>query len=392
VQPEDMPRAKPIATRGGIDVVLDGGDFPATQQEALQAIGWADFKRRQQAAREAGRYIGVGLANFVEATGRGPFEPATVRIGITGQVEVMSGAAAMGQSTQSMLAQVVADQLGIDMQAIAVTTGDTARIGIGIGGFNSRQTVMAGSSAHLAAKSLREKLLKVTAHHLQLSEDMLRLEGGRVFRADQPATGLEFAAIAEMLNGLPGYSLPPGVTPGLEATEFFTQDAMAYTNGTAACEVEVDIETGDVKLTRLVLAHDCGQPINPMLVDGQLMGGIAHGLGNALFERMGFDDQAQPVTTNYGEYLLVGAGEMPKVKLIHRVTPTYLNPLGVKGVGEAGVVPTPAAIISAIEDALSPFAVQISQVPIAPQDIVALIAAAEPAAPASVETGLKVPG
>lgn len=376
VRAEDMPRAKPLVTRGGIDVMLDSGNFPGAQADALKAIGWDDFKARQRAALEEGRYIGLGLANFAESTGRGPFEPATVKVGVTGQVEVLTGAAAMGQSTKSMLAQVVADQLGVDMAHIAVTTGDTAGIGYGIGGFNSRQTVMAGNSAHLAAKALRTKLIKVAAHHFQLAESMFHLKDGAVHATGRADKMLTFGVIAEMLAGLPGYTLPPGVTPTLEVTEFFTQDAMAYTNGTAACEVEVQIETGDVKVTRFVLAHDCGQPINPMIVDGQLSGGVAHGIGNALFERMLFDDQGQPVTTNFGEYLLVGAVEMPRLELLHRVTPTALNPLGVKGVGEAGVLPTPAAIVSAIEDALAPFQLRIRQAPLSPQDIVALIAAA----------------
>lgn len=376
VRAEDMPRAKPLVTRGGVDVMLDSGNFRGAQSDALKAIGWSEFKARQRAALEEGRYIGLGLANFAESTGRGPFEPATVRIGVTGHVEVLTGAAAMGQSTQSMLAQVVADQLGIDMTSIAVTTGDTAGIGYGIGGFNSRQTVMAGNSAHLAAKALRAKLIKVAAHHFQLAENMLHLEDGAVRASGRPDKVLSFGAIAEMLAGLPGYTLPPGVTPTLEVTEFFTQDAMAYTNGTATCEVEVEIETGNVRVTRFVLAHDCGQPINPMIVDGQLMGGVAHGIGNALFERMAYDDQGQPLTTNFGEYLLVGAVEMPHLELLHRMSPTPLNPLGVKGVGEAGVLPTPAAIISAIEDALSPFKVRIQQAPLSPQDIVAMISAA----------------
>ena len=376
VRAEDMPRAKPIITRGGIDVVLDSGDLPAAQADVLKAADWEGFKARQRAALAEGRYIGLGLANFVEATGRGPFEPATVRVDITGKISVVSGAAAMGQSTKSMLAQVVADQLGVDMQQIEAITGDTSRIALGIGGFNSRQTVMAGSSAHLAAKAIRDKMIKIVAHRFNAVEEELTIAEGRIFVASDPARGMNFAEIAQAVAGLPGYVLPPGVSPGLEITEYFTQDAMAYTNGAAVAEVEVDIETGDVRVQRLVLSHDCGQPINPMIVDGQLMGGLAHGLGNALFERMGFDDQAQPVTTNYGEYLLVGAGEMPEVQLLHRVSPTPLNPLGLKGVGEAGVIPTPAAIISAIEDALSPFGIRILQAPISPQEILALIEAA----------------
>lgn len=376
VRTEDMPRRKPLVTRGGTAVTLDSGDFPGTQADVLRAIGWAEFGARQRAALQEGRYIGLGLANFAESTGRGPFEPATVRIGVTGQIEVISGAVAMGQGTKSMLAQVVADQLCVDMATIAVTTGDTAGIAYGIGGFNSRQTVMAGNSAHLAARALRAKMLKVAAQQFQLSEDMLYLAEGAVRARERPDMVLAFGAIAEMLAGLPGYSLPEGVTAGLEATEFFTQNAMVYANGAAACEVEVEPETGHVTVTRFVLAHDCGRPINPTIVDGQLAGGIAHGIGNALFERMGFDDQGQPVTTNLGEYLLVGAGEMPRLELLHHSSPTPLNPLGVKGVGEAGVIPTPAAIVAAIEDALSPFKVRIHQAPLSPQDIVALITAA----------------
>ncbi len=392
VRAEDMPRSKPIVTRGGIDVVLDSGDLPAAQADVLRAADWDGFKARQRAALAEGRYIGLGLANFVEATGRGPFEPATVRVDITGRISVMTGAAAMGQSTKSMLAQLVADQLGVSMQQIEAITGDTARIALGIGGFNSRQTVMAGSSAHLAAKAIREKMIKIVGHRFNAVEEELAVADGRVFVANDPERGMSFGEIAQAVAGLPGYVLPPGVSAGLEATEYFTQDAMAYTNGAAVAEVEVDVETGDVRVHRLILSHDCGQQINPMIVDGQLMGGIAHGLGNALFERMGFDDQAQPVTTNYGEYLLVGAGEMPEVTLLHRSSPTPLNPLGLKGVGEAGVIPTPAAIASAIEDALSPFGVRICQAPIAPQEILALIEAARQNAdanPAPLAAGMR---
>ena len=391
VQPQNMPRKTPMETRGGIGVVLDGGDFPACQEDALTRAGWKDFAARQAAARAAGRYIGIGVANFVEATGRGPFEAACVRIGASGKIQVVSGAAAMGQSTKSMLAQIVADRLGVGMADIAVTTGDTAAIPLGIGGFNSRQAVMAGSSAHQAALEVREKALAIAAHLLETSVEDLGFENGRAFLLAAPEKGVTLAALAQAVMGLPGYRLPPGVTPGLEATAHFVQDAMVYTNGTAVAEVEVDIETGAISVTRMVVAHDCGRPINPMIVEGQLMGGVAHGISNALFERMMFDEACNPVTTNLGEYLLIGPGEMPPVELIHRVTPTALNPLGIKGVGEAGVIPTPAAIIAAIEDALSPFAVRIDQTPISPQEIMALlaIAAGAAAAPATAEKSIE---
>ncbi|HUZ75832.1 MAG TPA: xanthine dehydrogenase family protein molybdopterin-binding subunit [Stellaceae bacterium] len=371
-----MPRTTPLKTRGGIAVVLDSGDYPRCQELALAAAGWAEFPRRQHEARAAGRHIGIGVANFVEGTGRGPFEGVTVRIGPSGKVLVFTGAAAMGQGLKTILAQIVADALGGDAARIAVTAGDSAGIAQGIGGFNSRQAVMAGNSAHLAARELHEKVLKIAAHLIEAAEDDLEIAGDRVHVKGASALGVSLAEVARAVAGMPGYTLPPGVTPGLEATAHMVVDAMAYANGTAVAEVEVDIETGHVAILRLVLAHDCGRAINPMLVAGQISGGAAHGIGNALYEWMGFDADGQPSTVTLGEYLLVTASEMPPLVLVHQESPSPLNPLGVKGVGESGVIPTPAAIVAAIEDALSPFGVRIAQAPIRPHEIVALIAAA----------------
>jgi carbon-monoxide dehydrogenase large subunit len=372
---DKMPYTTPHKTRGGIAVVLDSGDYPKCQRAALARIDWEDFPARQRAAREEHRYLGIGLANYVEGTGRGPFEPVTVRIGASGKVHVYSGATAMGQSTKSMLAQIVADQLGGEMMNITVTTGDSAATALGIGGFNSRQAVMAGSSAHAAAGKVRDKALAIAGHLLEAAPEDLEIVGDRVRVKAAPQLGLTLGQIARSVAGTPGYRLPGGAAPGLEATEHVVIDAMAYTNGTAAVEVEVDIETGAVAIRRFVLVHDCGRVINPMIVDGQLMGGIAHGIGNALFEWMGFDESCQPVTTTLGEYLLITATEMPQVELIHHQSPSPLNPLGIKGLGESGVVPTPAAIISAIEDALTPFGTHVAQTPIRPAEIVALLAA-----------------
>ena len=370
---DKMPYTKPMATRGGIKVVLDSGNYPQCQAEALARADWDGFRARQAAARREGRYVGIGVANFVEGTGRGPFEPVTVRIGPSGKVHVYTGAAAMGQGIRTALAQVVAEQLGGELANITVTAGDSAGTSLGIGGFNSRQAVMAGSSAHVAALKIRDKTLKIASHLLEAAAEDLEIAGSEVRVKGVAAMKVSLAQVARAVAGLPGYSLPGGVTPGLETTEHVSIDPMTYANGTAVAEVEVDIETGAVRIDRLILAHDCGRIINPMIVDGQLQGGVAHGIGNALFEWMGFDDNAQPVTTNLGEYLLLTAPEMPDVELIHQESPTPLNPLGVKGVGESGVIPTPAAIISAIEDALSPFRAHITRAPITPAELVALV-------------------
>ena len=369
-----MPYTKQLKTRGGMQVVLDSGDYPKCQEEACARAGWGEFRARQDVARRQGRHLGIGLANFVKGTGRGPFEGVTVRIGPSGKVHVYSGATAMGQSTRTMLAQIVAEQLGEDMDNVTVTTGDTAVIPIGIGTSNSRTTVTAGSSAHLAAKKVRQKALKVAALLLKAAEQDLEIVGAEVRVKNAPGMKVGLGRIAHTVAGTPGYALPGEVEPGMEATEYFVVDDMAYANGTAVAEVEVDVETGAVRILRYVIAHDCGRLIHPRIVDGQILGGVAHGIGNALYEWMGYDENAQPVTTNLGEYLLVTATEMPRVEIIHQESPSPLNPLGVKGVGECGVVPAPAAIISAIEDALSPFGVRVAKSPLFPADIVALIA------------------
>ncbi len=373
VAPERMPCTKPLVARGGHAVVLDSGDYPKVQALALAEAGWAEFPARQDRARADGRFIGIGLANFVKGTGRGPFESARVRIGASGQVHVASGAAAMGQGTKSMLAQIVAEILRADPARIAVTTGDTGAIALGIGGFNSRQAVLAGSSAHRAALAVRAKALAIASHLLEAAADDLELVDGEVRVRAAPEMKLALAEIARAASGTAGFALPGGIAPGLEASDEFTIDAMAYANGSAVASVEVDPETGFVAIERLVIAHDCGRMINPMIVDGQILGGAAHGVGNALLEWMGFDDAAQPVTANFAEYLLPTATGVPRITILHHESPSPLNPLGVKGVGECGVMPVPAAIVAAIEDALSPWRVEIDQAPIRPYEIVALI-------------------
>jgi len=372
VQADQMPCQKQIKLRGGTYVTLDSGDYPAAQQAVLDASGWATFPERQAAARAKGRHIGIGLANYVEGTGRGPFEPVRVRVSSSGKILVSSSATAMGQSTKTMLAQIVAEQFGGDMQNIIVTTGDTAAMASGFGGFNSRQAVMAGSSAHRAAMNVRNKTLLAASHMLEVAVDDLEIIDSRV-RVVGSDKFISLGDVARAMAGIPGYQLPGDLEPGLDATENVIVHDMAFSSGSAVAEVEVDIETGEVRVTNFVLSHDCGRMINPMLVDGQVIGGIAHGLGNALFEWMGYDANAQPITTNFGEYLLITATEMPPIKVMHRETPSPLNALGVKGVGESGVIPVAAAVVSAVENALSDFGVRLAHAPLTPMDVLAAI-------------------
>jgi carbon-monoxide dehydrogenase large subunit len=369
-----MPYTTPLRTRGGMQVVLDSGDYPRCQQAALDRAEWDGFVARQAAARAQGRYLGIGLANYVEGTGRGPYEHVSVRIEASGRIFVATGAAAMGQSTHTMLAQIVAEQLGFDMANIEVVAGDTAAAPLGLGGFNSRQAVLAGTSAHVAALKVRERVLRVAATLLEAAEADLEIEGRAVQVKGVPAMRVTLADVARAAAGLPGFSIPGGAGPGLAASEEVVIDPMSYANGSCVAEVEVDEATGAVTLRRISFVHDCGRALHPRIVDGQVLGGIAHGIGNALYEWMGYDEQAQPVTTTLAEYLLVTSTEMPaEISIGHIESPTPLNPLGIKGVGESGVIPVAAAIASAIEDALSPFKVHITRVPVMPQHLVAQI-------------------
>ena len=370
---EEMPYEKPLKTRAGVNITYDSGDFPKALKMALDDAGYSNFKDRKAAAQTEGRYLGIGISFGVKGTGRGPFETAIVRIGTSGKISVYTGAAPMGQSTRTMMAQVVAEQLGGDMSNIEVIAGDTAQIPMGMGGFGSRQAITAGSSGHIAAIEVREKALKVAAHLLEASEEDLEIIGGQIHVKGVPDLSVTLGQVAHAVAGTPGYALPGGITPGMESTQNFLTDPLAYCYGAHICEVEVDPETGGVKILRYTIVHDSGTLINPMIVTGQVQGGVAHGIGNAMFEWMGYDDDANPVTTNFGEYLLPSAPETPNFDIAFLESPSPLNPLGVKGAGEGSTVPAAASVISAIEDALSPYDTKISEAPITPARLVDLI-------------------
>ncbi len=373
IPPSAMPYRVGLTFRDGKPVIYDSGDYPATLEKALALSHYRDFPRRQKEALEQGRYIGIGIGSYVEGTGLGPFEGVTVRVQDNGKVLVKSGAAPHGQGHQTMFQQIVADELGVPLDDISVVLGDTDAIAMGVGTFASRITANAGPAALLASQTVRARVVKLAARALSVAEADLVLADGRAEAksGNRPSIGL--GDLAKLSQGYPGFSFAPGDVPGLEHTAYFTPPQAAYCNGTHVAEVEVDAATGGVRILNYSVAHDSGTLINPLIVDGQIQGGVAHGIGNALLEFMAYDANAQPLTTTFADYLLPSSSEVPAVKSTHIETPSPLNPLGVKGAGEGGTIPAAAAIVAAIENALSPFGVRFSDSPLTPDKIVAAL-------------------
>lgn len=355
---DQMPYAVGLTFRDGSPVIYDSGDYPATLEAALEAADYDSFETRRASAHEEGRYRGIGVACYVEGTGLGPFEGATVRIHKTGEVVIYTGASPQGQGHRTTMAQVCADQLGIDPSDVTVVTGDTDRFPHGIGTFASRIGVNAGNSVMMAAGQVRQQILEIASDLLEVDASDLELADGAVNVAGDPGTGYSLAELARVAGGMPGFALKVGTQPGLDATAYFLTEQATYAHGAHVAEVEVDPATGATQIVRYIVAHDCGNVINPIIVEGQIQGGLAHGVGNALLERMHYDENAQPLTTTFGDYLLPLATDVPKAEIVHLESPTPLNPLGVKGAGEGGTIPAAAAIVSAIEDALKALDVQ----------------------------------
>ena len=376
IKPDQMPYKVGIVFRDGRPVTYDSGDYPECQRGALAAADYDGFPARQAAALKQRRYIGIAVSNAVEGTGLGPYEGATVRVSTTGKITLSTGATPHGQGHKTAFAQVVADQLGVSFEDVTVITGDTGVIALGMGTFASRSAVNAGNSAHLAAIEVATKVKKIAAEMMEVAEADLELEDGAVHVKGAPGMKRTLREVANLAIGMYGFSMPAHREPGLEATVYFKPEQSTYASSCHVAEVEVDIETGKVDIRRFIVNHDCGRVINPLIVEGQVVGGVAHGLGNALLERLVHDDNATPVSTSLADYLMPMATDMPKVELHHIETPSPLNPLGVKGAGEGGTIAAIAAIVGAIENALSPFGVRITETPLSPQRIVELVAAA----------------
>ena len=367
-----IPYTTPMQARSSSAIVYESGDFPACLDIALAGADFAGFPARRASARAQGRFLGFGIATGLKGTGRGPFESAIVRVGRSGKVSIFTGAMAMGQGLKTVLAQIAADQIGVRPEDIAVVSGDTSTIQLGLGGFASRQTVTAGSSVLLAARAVREKAIAAAALVLDVPESDLDIRDGIVVEIDKNRS-VSLREIADSLAGAPGYKMPSGLAPGLESAVNFETSSLTYGIGVHAVELEVDPVTGGVRLLNYVVVNDCGRVINPMTAEGQIHGGAVHGIGNALFEWMGFDANAQPQTTNFADYLLPAAAEIPPIDVRLVEYPSTKNPLGVKGIGESGTVPVAAAIVSGIEDALSEYDLRIDEAPISPARILELI-------------------
>ena len=371
IRKEQMPYATGARLPNGKPVMFDSGDYHGVLEMVLQHSAYANAGERKEEARKRGKLLGFGLSSYNEDTGIAPFEGANVRVFPSGKVVVTSGAGAQGQGVRTVLAQIAAEQLGVDPASVLVEIGDTSLFPMGVSTVGSRTTVTAGSSVHLAAVEVRDKAIRLAAEALECAPADLEIADGAVRLKGVPDKHIALAELARRLAGQENVPSPAGFAPGLEATAYHAVERPVYANGANVAVVEVDAQTGDVEVIDYFVAHDCGTLVNPQLVDGQIVGGVAHGISNVLFERMVYDKETgQPLTTNYGEYLLITAPEMPRMHLAHMETPSPWNPLGVKGAGEGGTIPCLAAMVSAIEDAIG---VKVNEYPLSPERITELM-------------------
>jgi len=366
IQPDEFPYEVGLVYQDNAPVRYDSGNYPQCLRRAVDAIGYPGWAARQAAQRAAGRYVGLGIACYVEGTGIGPYEGCRVTVEPSGKVFVATGVGTQGQGHMTALAQLVADALGVAPGDVIVRTGDTAEFGWGTGTFASRAAVVAGTAAALAARAVGEKTRVVAAMLLEARPDEIELDAGTAFVRGVPARAIPLGEVARAANPLRFVMPAEWEGPGLEATRYFAPPQAAFSNGVHSCIVEVDPETGALAILRYVVVHDCGRVLNPAILEGQVHGGVAQGLGGAFWEKLEFDAQGQPLATTFMDYLLPTAAELPPFEIVHEETPSPLNPLGVKGAGEAGVIPVAAVIAQAVEDALRPFGVHITQMPLSP--------------------------
>src|SRR5690349_11751734 len=405
VRRKNFPAANefPFHTATGLD--YDSGDYEAALDKAQQIAGYAALREEQKKARDEGRLIGIGSSTYVEICALGPsqampaggWESATVRIEPTGKVTVLTGASPHGQGQETSFAQIAADELGVDLNDITVIHGDTGVVQYGIGTFGSRATAVGGTAVFIAIEKLKEKAAKIAAHMLKADASRLSFEGGK-YSLEQAAAAAATTGVSDPVvpvdeapaGALPepqtegkssltiqeialaahlAKELPPDTEPGLSATYFFEPKNFTFPFGTHIAVVEVDRDTGDIQFLRYVAVDDCGRVINPMLVDGQVHGGIVQSIGQAMYEEVVYDEQGQLVTGTLMDYALPRAKHIPEMELDRTETPSPVNPLGVKGVGEAGTIGATPAIVNAIVDALAPFGVKHLDMPVKPEDV-----------------------
>ncbi len=370
IRPEELPYDHGLTFQDGRGLVYDSGDFPATLEKIKDLVGWEQFATYRDQARAEGRRVGIGVACYVEGTGVGPYEGARVQVETSGRVNVATGLATAGQSHQTVFAQIVADELGVPFDRVHVTTGDTRRFGYAVGTFASRAAVMSGNAIALAARRVRAKALRIAAAVLEVDPRALEIVDGVVRVTDSPEASIPLAAVAVLSNPLryafdeatqaatqfavaesSAAPVPEGEAPGLDEVAYYSPVRSTFANGAHAAVVETDPDTAEVRILRYCVVHDCGPLLNPTVVAGQVHGGVAQGVGGALYERMDYDADGQLLNASFMDFLMPYATEVPRIDVDHLQTPSPLNPLGIKGAGEAGVIPVSAALASAIEDA-----------------------------------------
>lgn len=373
IPPHKFPYNNQVIYQDFAPLIYDSGNYEPALDRAVELIGYHHFLQEEQPRlRAQGKQVGIGLVTYVEGTGIGPYEGARVTIETSGRVSVATGVGTQGQGHYTSFAQIVAEQLGVAVENIRLTTGDTAEFYWGAGTFASRGAVVAGNAIHAASVKVREKVLKRASEELEAAEADLELVDGTVRVKGSPETAIKLGDLAARANPMRG-AVKPGTEPGLEATDYFGPERGATASGVHAMIVEVDPETMMIAIKKYVVVHDCGRVINPMILEGQIQGGVAQGIGNAFYEQLHFDENGQLLNASFMDYLVPTADTVPAIETDHIETPSPLNPLGVKGAGEAGAIPVGSLFAQAIEDALHGYNLEISEIPLSPNRLFALV-------------------
>jgi carbon-monoxide dehydrogenase large subunit len=366
----EMPYRQGIPYRDGEPIVYDSGDYPSALQKALDAVGGlAAFRERQRAARAQGRHLGLGLGCYTEGTGVGPFESATVRIDPSGKLYLSSGVCPQGQGMETIFAQIVADAWSVTPDDVVLSIADTSSIAMGFGTIASRSTVNLSGAIHYASERLREKVFAIGANILECAPTDLELRQGGVGILGVPGAEVSLAKIAQASKPGWDHRRPQGMDAGLEETFYFEPPTVTWSYAVHAVIVEVDPETGGVGIEKYAIAHDCGVVVNPLLLEGQVVGGAAQGIGGGLLEEFHYNAEGQLLTGSFADYMLPTACEIPTMTVVHQESPSPLNPFGVKGVGEGGAIAPPVAIANAVCDALSPLKIELNRTPVKPDQL-----------------------
>jgi carbon-monoxide dehydrogenase large subunit len=373
IPPDAFPYEHNIIDQAFAPLIFDSGNYQPVLDKALDLIGYEQFIQEEQPRlRAEGKHVGIGVIPFIETTGVGPYEGARITVQSNGKVSVATGVGTQGQGHFTSFAQIVAEQLGVDVKDVQLVTGDTAEFHWGTGTFASRGAVVAGNAIHASAVAVRGKILKVASEFFGAPEEELEIKDGMVRVADIPRMSISLGELAQKANPLRG-AVEPGTEPGLEATAYYGPKYGPTAFGVHAMILEVDPETMMVEIQRYVVVEDCGTILNPLILEGQIHGGVAMGIGNAYYEKLVYDENAQLLNASFMDYLLPTATEVPRIEVGHEVTPSPLNELGSKGAGEAGAIPVPALFAQALQNALPEYDFEILETPLSPNRLYELV-------------------